>query len=317
MEKIKHFVERKFLNISDVRNIYGYSPDQLFSEAASGHITIYFNKTPSREIKMIVSFPKNFVDTLLGIDVEMSKKELDAMFPTFKDEKNEYECLYWLDIFHNLMIDAASGNTDEFDEFMNGFENIYDDQEIINIGPVSIYDRKGRCRYGYKESLDFPCPISRISFIPNILKSDYPFFHLKLTRKLRNLIGISDDSNDEFFIIYETDFNLEEAFADKLLLVLEADIVKLKGQVPDGNLSELSIPPYKADELVIAVNAWQSAVAQYKKSKAMKPSYLIRKWLVENHPELDERGAAFKRIVTVANWDSTPGPTKSPALKNR
>jgi hypothetical protein len=86
----------------------------------------------------------------------------------------------------------------------------------------------------------------------------------------------------------------------------------LNGEIPAENLSKLFTHKYKSDELIIAVNAWLAAVAQYenaiKDGKMVKSKYLITEWLRINHPEIIYDSAAWKRISIIANWDDTPGP---------
>lgn len=329
-----------YLSFNEVFEQYEYcTKEKLFHEAAEGNLTIYFDQMPLDMVAMIGSLSKKFVDLCLGINVKFSKEEVEAMFPIFKDCKTEIEVQKLSFKFYTLLLDASEGKSDGLMQFMEGLfnpEDIPADQEMIKLGPLSVYAPIGWNHLAYMSPTEPPCPISRITFIPVLLKSDDPPIFLTLSKEARFRIGVSDDSNDDFFIFYKPNFdveqelenskgniwksivdkkfNLKNALADNKLLVKKADIDRLNGLSPDENLSVLFENPNFPEELKIAITAWQSV--QYNKPEGIKPRKQIEDWLEKKHPELS--GSAFDRIATIANWGKEPGPqsaTKTPVAE--
>ncbi len=65
--------------------------------------------------------------------------------------------------------------------------------------------------------------------------------------------------------------------------------------------------PHFSGELEAAILAWQYASERAEGSKK-KPRALIVEWLQANRPQYGQKGNAFERISTLANWEKTTGP---------
>lgn len=80
--------------------------------------------------------------------------------------------------------------------------------------------------------------------------------------------------------------------------------------------------PYYSRKLSAAVLAWRAITQNFEKTKNLKPSVALRRWLIKNKSELglnnkvtDTRKDVFYEIAGFANWDTKRGPQKTPTKK--
>ena len=286
--------------INEIIEEHGGKLEELFYWAAHDKLTIYFQSPPNWKVKSFFSYKSLILQAALGTKKEISREEIETVFPDIKNAKNIDEA--W------DVVNKATKRITEL-ETSGVVPEDFNDQEVYYLPPITRYPDNGKYHAIYVLPIESPCRISPFTFV-NYLKGEG--LDSVIVPKLNYDIKYLEDPKEEFYIAPESKVTIQEALEEGKLFVKRAELDALNDQNSHGNLSEIFTHQHKSPELPIAVRAWQAAVAQYedaiKNGKKVKPKYLITEWLLKNHPELKQDSAAFKRISILANWDDTPGP---------
>lgn len=207
MNAIKFKSGRPELTIAEAAEIYGCTVEDLIYEAEIGTLSIY-TKPSQWELKLIASIktpePKSDTDSIEHI-------------------KQRYEQMLNIDKCFDQLVDDASGETVSASTFG---------------GEFTIYPNNNFNRLNYIQSLNGVKPISEITMHYYRLGLDADIF-----LKLNDLVGISKNSTESFFLITLPFVRFIDALNDGKLLVMKAELLKLvsddaKNEVPSKSVSD-------------------------------------------------------------------------------
>lgn len=172
-------------------------------------------------------------------------------------------------------------------------------QDMILWGNYITYGRNGSFRDVYQLDLTDRLPVTARTFKSYRITPERATIEIDFNR----LYELADQVHERR-IYPEPALLVHNLLLNGKLVVMTADIQRLRGLSPDDNLSELFEHEYWPLELGLAISAWQNARDSFQPGD--KPSALIRNWLKTKYPKMSD--AAVERITTIANWDKKPGP---------
>lgn len=191
MDKIKFKSGRPELTIAEAAEIYGCSVEDLIYEAEIGTLSIY-TKPSQWELKLIAS-----------IKTPEPKSDTDSI----EHMKQRYEQMLNIDKYFDQLADDASGETVSASTFG---------------GEFTIYPNNNLNQLNYIQSLNGIKPISELTMRYYRLGLDADIF-----LKLNDLVGISKNSTESFFLITLPFVRFIDALNDGKLFVMKAELLKL------------------------------------------------------------------------------------------
>ncbi len=304
MEKKAYISRRPEIRLKDVKNRYDRCEvDDLFHEAEEGDLTIYFQPSFNCEVGYFASIKQAVLqhqNTQFEKLSDEQKKELIAIYPELKVKYalENGEVMGLQDVEEIAAI--AAKVVSDYDKFLKLTPSEF--EEEIYAGSNTLYPNKGIYRDVYSQPIVGLFPLSPLSIKDYRLGQNGP-----VALKVKNNWCDDASKDEEYFITLKPSIHIIDAINGNMLYVTVEDMDRMCGLIPDENLSELFDNPEFPDELKIAITAWQ--VAQDSKEQGVRPTALITKWLKKMHPNLKKD--AITRIVTIANWDKTPGRPKN------
>ena len=289
------------ISINEIIEEQGGKLEELFYWAAIGKLNIYFQSPPFWKAEALISAKSVWLQAALGIKKEISREEIETVYPEVKNVKNIDE--YW-DVINKAAKRITELSTSGIDP------EDFNDQEVYYLPPITRYPNNDKYHAIYVSPIESPCRISPYTFF-NYLKGEG--LDAIIAPKLNYGINFLDDPKEEFFIAPDTQVTIQVALEENKLFVKRAELDALNGKISDGKLSEIVPHTSETDKLTIAIHARQAAAAEYEKTKALKPSKIIDIWLLDNYPNLSS--TAVEHIKFIANWELKPGPqpgTKKP-----
>lgn len=177
-------------------------------------------------------------------------------------------------------------------------------EDVIFAGNYITYGSEGRLRIFYDSDLEDRQPITARTF------KEYRISSEKATVEIDfNQLHKLSDKVHERYMCPEPAVLIHDLFLNGKLVVMKADIQRLRGLSPDDNLSELFEHEYWPPELGMAIAAWQHARDEFQTGQ--KPKEIMEKWLATKR--IDEKplsAEAIERISTIANWEKKGGRKK-------
>jgi len=226
VDKIKFISNRPELSLNEVLDQYECTVADLFHVAANGDLTIYYQAPSTWKAKYVCSSNQIFIRSMLGMENELSEHEFNyflEMCPELKDIISRLNNGQNEDEIADEVAKAINRFSDKVDLYNGlppaGF------QEVFSIGPFTYYPDKGRYRALFISPLVGLSPVSPIT-----IQQYRNGIDKEIWLKLSDSIGISDNSNEEYFVMTEPTITITAALKANKLFVIKEDIRLLLSQ---------------------------------------------------------------------------------------
>lgn len=254
-ENKKFNSSRQHLSLIEAIGEYGCKLDDLFHEAARGKLTIYFQTPINWKVDNLCSIKSVVLLYSLGTVDKISKEEYISIFPELKNIKNADELFDFMEsTLDNFKRGGSSFNHSEFK-----------DQEILHNGPLTYYHNKGKYRAIYVSPIKNPCPISPVTFL-----AYFQGWGTVIVTKLNDRLVITDNQDEEFFIVPETEITLEEALKADKLFVMKNELQKF---LPQDTQDQVEVNPIiKPEEEGSAIASPYANIPQILSNQTAEPT---------------------------------------------
>jgi len=203
-------LDRDEISFNEVYEKFKLNERNIFKEAELGNLTIWLRPPHLLDVRWLCSVTQAALRTPNKSANQLSdedKKDLRVIYPQLKGEITDDALIDAIEMSKKLSYEIIGIEPDDI-------------QEIIYIPRFSYYPNKGKYRFIYCQSVVGSRPLSQLSIDMFLRGNHGAGIYLGLT----NDFGISDNSDETFFIIPKPRVTFNDALKGDMFFVKKKDM---------------------------------------------------------------------------------------------